>query len=197
MLNIEGIKSIQIENITGYSGEMDNQEIIIRSYLITFINDSIKEIEIASTFDKNGRERIINDIERRHEVIEFCQGEEIAGYRLVEFNTGRMGYLDHEGKLLRKRFDLATTFNKHGYAIVSLHGQLFWIDNHMKIVNVPSLKHSKDFVHCLGKGCDEIILNPDDESSLISYYDYDIPEYVRKDSMKCNFNSRKLVKVKE
>ena len=60
----------------------------------------------------------------------------VNGFKLVEFNDNRYGYIREEDHLLMPyRYDIASDFNEFGLAIVGKNGSVSWINKNFEYLN--------------------------------------------------------------
>lgn len=71
-------------------------------------------------------------VREREEVTVVSVGEEVNGFRRVEYSNGKIGFQTAEGKLISYKFNIASDFNACGLAMVGLNGGVTWINSEFK-----------------------------------------------------------------
>ena len=69
----------------------------------------------------------------------------VNGYKVVQTDNEEYAYVrEEDNKLLPYRYDIATDFNKYGYAIVGKNARVSWIDKNFRYFNEEEEKFTEE-----------------------------------------------------
>lgn len=91
-----------------------------------YVNQTTISVKLPEYKRPKISEKIIDD-----------SNEFVNGFKVVQTENGEFAYIrESDNVLLPFRYDVATNFNEHGFAIVGKDGSVSWIDTNFKYLNL-------------------------------------------------------------
>lgn len=95
-------------------------------------NDTVTTFYLKDDEGKTTEINTHDSIRETEECRVVSVGEEVNGFRRVEFSNGKIGFQDASGKVAPYKFNIASDFNEYGFAIVGTMYGVTWINSEFK-----------------------------------------------------------------